>query len=508
MSARVARLFVLSVVAVATCAALGADPQPAGPDWWRFLGRLHPVLVHFPIGLLIAAVFLELIHALFGRERGRPGGAGLWCVVLGALGAGAAAWAGWTNADVETHGRAVASLIETHRWLGIATCAVAGLVALLGLGALRAPGKLTGVYRVGVVLGAIMVGVAGHWGGTIVFGDGYLTAGLFPPKPADQTAPIVEPAPALTPDGRVRTVDFATQIAPIFEARCIECHGPRRAKGRLRLDDRRYVLDEPDEDERVILPGDADASELVYRITLPHGDPDIMPPEDGPLSDDQIELIRTWIDEGAAWGAIAIAPPTAEEPTSEPPAPVGEPEAPAVEPSDAAAEAPADPASIEAALEALREHGAVATRIAQDADWVEVRLDLLDRDVTDADLAMLEPLAPVLASLDLTGTDVTDAGLEHVARLAHLRSLRLGRTTITDAGLVHLTSLTELEYLNLIATPVTDAGLSMLTDLPALRRLYVWGTETTPDGIELFRLLRPDAQIDDGDTLPDVPDGG
>ena len=53
-------------------------------DWiFQFLGRLHPLLVHFPIGLLVAALFMELL-TIGGKRKGLREGTHL-IVHLGAI---------------------------------------------------------------------------------------------------------------------------------------------------------------------------------------------------------------------------------------------------------------------------------------------------------------------------------------------------------------------------------------------------------------------------------------
>ncbi len=272
----------------------------------QLLGRLHPVLVHFPIALLTVAVLFEAYAILIRHQRDKPSAAGLSCVLIGALGAGAAAWAGWINADLEPHARRLTDLIEVHRWLGLTTVALAGVALLAGL--LGATGKarhMTALYRVALILAAGAVTVAGHWGGSIVYGEDYLTEVLFP-KPAQPAthAPTTD-EPLAAPDAvdTTTTVDFATQIAPIFANHCIKCHGPDKAKADLRFDARRFVFDDRDPNEWVIIPGDAFASDLLYMVSLPRDDEDAMPPEGkaDPLTADQITLLELWINEGAAW---------------------------------------------------------------------------------------------------------------------------------------------------------------------------------------------------------------
>jgi hypothetical protein len=93
--------------------------------------------------------------------------------------------------------------------------------------------------------------------------------------------------------------DFESNVLPILRRHCFECHGSKAQEADLRLDQRQAVFDHPS----AITPGDATTSELYRRVTLPAGDPEIMPAIGKPLSKSETELLRRWIDAGAAWPA-------------------------------------------------------------------------------------------------------------------------------------------------------------------------------------------------------------
>ncbi len=97
-------------------------------------------------------------------------------------------------------------------------------------------------------------------------------------------------------------VDFARDIQPLLAERCLLCHGPDEAEGELRLDIAERALGELPSGARAIVPGDADASELVRRL---ESDDEFarMPPDGDPLSKDEIELFRRWIDAGGGFDA-------------------------------------------------------------------------------------------------------------------------------------------------------------------------------------------------------------
>ena len=100
---------------------------------------------------------------------------------------------------------------------------------------------------------------------------------------------------------------FNRDIRPLLSSRCFECHGPdeKTRAADLRFDDREAAL------EWVIVPGEADESELIARLET--DDPEFrMPPADShkkPLTETEIALLKRWIDAGAEyeqhWSFIA-----------------------------------------------------------------------------------------------------------------------------------------------------------------------------------------------------------
>ncbi|GDY21739.1 hypothetical protein LBMAG56_30860 [Verrucomicrobiota bacterium] len=95
-------------------------------------------------------------------------------------------------------------------------------------------------------------------------------------------------------------VDFARDIQPIFSNRCYECHGERKQKSGLRLDDKAVALRGGESTKPAIVPGNSAASRLIQLVS--HSNPDERMPLTGePLSAPQIALLRAWIDQGAIW---------------------------------------------------------------------------------------------------------------------------------------------------------------------------------------------------------------
>jgi len=277
-------------------------------------------------------------------------------------------------------------------------------------------------------------------------------------------------------------VDFAKQILPVLRQNCVKCHGPEKQKGKLRLDSKEAAM-KGGKDGVVIVAGDADKSELYRRITLPKGHDDIMPNEGDPLSKEQTDLVRAWINQGAEWPETVAASETG--------------------PSNPLAGLPADfkPNANEAKVSSkFAQLGVDVRPIAMNVHWTEANFRPQGTNINDATIAPLKEVSS-LTDLNLAGTKITDSGLAAVAALTNLTRLHLELTSLTDAGLAQLKRLANLNYLNLYGTAVTDAGLEHLKGLRNLRHLYVWQTKVTDAGAKNLKAALPNLDISTGAEL-------
>jgi len=134
------------------------------------IGKLHPMLVHFPIGLVLAAAGAEIIAIHTGRPAWRT--IAVANVRVGAAMGAITAVAGWALASapfVEPD-----RLLTWHRWTGLAA-AVSAIGAALASRWSQAPsGRTALVYRTALFGAAALVAIAGHLGATLVWGADFL----------------------------------------------------------------------------------------------------------------------------------------------------------------------------------------------------------------------------------------------------------------------------------------------------------------------------------------------
>jgi ankyrin repeat protein len=120
-----------------------------------------------------------------------------------------------------------------------------------------------------------------------------------------------------SPSGRAATkVDFRRDVQPLLNQYCIECHGPSRQMHGFRLDRRRDAM--RGGTLTVIVPGNSAGSRLYLKLTGDKYGPQ-MPPT-GPLTQEQIDIIKAWIDQGAEWpdDLAGDTPRSAPDPRAEP----------------------------------------------------------------------------------------------------------------------------------------------------------------------------------------------
>jgi mono/diheme cytochrome c family protein len=288
----------------------------------------------------------------------------------------------------------------------------------------------------------------------------------------------------------VAQTDFAKHIQPIFEGRCLECHGAKKQKGDLRLDTKEALL-KGGKDGKV-LAAKAGESELFKRVSLPKDDDDIMPPKGDPLTKEQIDFLKEWINKGAPWPEGLTLNPGEKGKTG------GQAKAPGAE--FAGLVPTKDTAAEQQAIQKLAGMGVSVRPIAQNLKWKEATIRPQDTNKLGEILAELKSV-PSLVQLNLAGQHLKDADLKNIASLSNLQRLHLENNPITDSGLEHLKGLVHLEYLNLYNTQVSDAGLDQLKTLTNLSHLYLWGSKATADGAEKLRKLLPEASINIGEEL-------
>ena len=452
------------------------------PEIVLFFVRLHVLLLHLPIALVVLlALFEALSRSPKYHHAHTSSGIVLAFAVPAVVLTVACGWLLSWSGGYDPH------TLSWHKWTGVATASLLIFSALLYRLELRKP------YRVCVFSSALVLVAASHFGGSLTHGSDYLVR--YAPGPFRRWLAPGGSSPASPAQAGAVSAPtvFSSAVQPVFARNCVPCHGPEKTKGGLRLDTFEAMLKGGENGPAIVLgkPGD---SLVLKRIQLPASSDDHMPPPGKPQpTADDIALLQWWLQAGAPTDKAAAElklPPNISRRLQPDSGEVSKPAMARVVP----------PMRLEKALPiAARmadELGIVIAPLSQNEPWLQFNAAVAGTNFGDSQLSKLSPLRLSVRWLDLSGTAVTDAGLLQIRQMPNLTRLHLEHTSLTDAGLGALSALENLEYLNLYGTEISDLGLEHLQNLPNLRQLYLWQTKVSLEAATNFAQARTDtAQI-------------
>ncbi|MCE7063388.1 c-type cytochrome domain-containing protein [Dyadobacter sp. CY343] len=464
--------------------------------WPIFIGRFHPVIVHLPIGFLLILALLEIMQR-FSKIRVSQDMLRyilLWSAISSTL----ACVAGYLLAS---GGGYQEMLLSNHQWQGIAVAAFSWIAWIVGADQFRKKiqsGRVFYFATLGIAVALTLA--AGHQGGSLTHGEGYLTQHT--PEPF-RSITGMQPSPEQADNGHRITdiqqaVVYTDIVKPILERRCTQCHNASKQKGDLRMD-QIAMLVKGGESGPALITGNSAQSKMILRCMLPENDDKHMPPKGKPqLTQDEILLLSWWIDKGApAEKRVAdlkisgqIEPALATIVSN---ANSAAPER-AMKPSLFSKEIPK--ANVKD-IEALRAAGLIVNNLSNDQHFLEVSA-VNSPGFDDGECTLLTPLSEQVTWLKLAGTNITDTALSHIAALKNLSKLHLEHTAITDRGLAQLKNLTHLEYLNLTHTKITDTGLKTIASMKSLKSIYVWQSAVTDSAVAQLTRQYPKLSIVNG----------
>lgn len=470
------RLGVLALAPILFVAALLLFLPPDGnerAEWAQFIGRFHPLTVHFPIALFLLAPVLELVGRNSRLSYLRPSTG--FVLGLATLSATGAATLGWCLAR---SGGYSGPLLTQHMWGGISLAAVCWVCWMLSVHDTEA--RLGLLYAIALATGVVLVAWTGYRGGQLSLGENHLIEHM--PAGLRRTLGLSSSG---GPARAAANTFYGARIEPIFAARCFACHGPDKHKANLRLDSYSSLM-KGGKDGPVVKAGNVQGSDLFRRIGLPPDNDDFMPKEGKkPLPADEVKAIELWIAAGASdtlpVDAIKDAPAGSAVPNV-----VAEVSFAEV---DAAAVTKLRSVVAPVLAELQKQFPNTLQYESRGSANLFLNASILGPKFGDSDLAALAPLAEHITVADLSRTAITDRSVTAIAAMKRLRVLRLMNTRITDTTVQGLGGLDQLESLSVFGTRVTAAALPAMARLPKLQHLYAAET-AIPPGISIPESLK------------------
>lgn len=421
------------------------------PVWLQPVGRMHTLMLHFPIVLLLLAMFLDFFSFKKQElsEKNHPNFSQKLLLVGSLLTAITVIMGLFLSREDGYSG----SSLQWHKWTGAGTLFLVSIVYFV---------RNTNWYKpvtakaAGIVILFVLI-AAGHYGASLTHGENF----ILQPVTGDKGRHIVPVEQAIV---------FEDVIKPILEKKCAGCHNPDKMKGELILTDSISIM-KGGKSGKLFIPGDADLSLILERIHLPWEEKKHMPPEGKPqLTSQETLLIRLWIQNNADFNkkvtafpaddslrlaaSIYLQPPLTEEKFE-----------------FAAAD--------EKTIESLNTNYRTIRPIAEESPALAV--NIYNAAVYNSkQLKELDAVKDKIVSLNLDKLPVKDEDLKIVSQFENLRKLELNFTDVTSKGVKELVRLQNLRSLTLSGVKINFQDLKeQLSAMRTLKMISVWNTGLT-----------------------------
>lgn len=426
-----------------------------------FFGRLHPLVVHLPIGFLILAILLSN-WKIKPNASLTKGVQIIW--VLSFISALFSAIAGWLLAQ---NGYYIDELLKQHQWTGIllVVLSFAGLIFHLSL--FKIPSILK---KINHLLILIFLVVVGHFGGNLTHGENYLFE--FAPKPLAKLIGTEEGSQKIQRKIPDSVQVYEDLIQPLFASKCMACHNEKITRGGLDMTSTKNLfaggLSGPG-----ITPFSAKKSLIFKRVTLSQNKMQFMPPTGIPMTYEELQLLEWWVNEGA----VLNTPITDLSTNIKIEALLLNNFELDIRPKPWYEKIKLNPLD-SIAYQELEDHQFTIRTLSIENNLLDIRFT--GEQINNSDLQILARYAPYITWLNLSDSDLKDKNLEVLSKMENITRLSLQNNAITSETLAPLKNLQHLEILNLHNTRVDDEIFNYLKNIKSLKKVFLWNTLISP----------------------------
>lgn len=438
---------------------------------FEVFGRFHPLFLHLPIGILALAFLMELLskkdkYVGLQTAIGFALEVGMWSSLLAAVSGYVLSLEGGYDED----------LLWLHKWLGIGTAAIAIVVYILYRNKKSDLGKKLYLPTFGGLM--LLMGAAGHQGGSLTHGSDFLIEPLTSSKKSERKE-IAD----------INEADvFNDVIQPILEERCVSCHSHSKTKGALLMESVEG-LKKGGTSGAFLQAGSIGNSLFLQRINMPMEEKEHMPPKGKKqLTSKEISLLEWWVDQGASYTKnVGEIPKTEEIETI-------------LKQYEQSANSVLTLDIVPAAagtIATLQQADIKISKVLVDNPFLSVSL----RGRKDLNASVFESLGKIASQvliLDLSDTNLNDELFAQVKNFPHLQKLSIQKTEVTGSTFDAISDLEYLENLNVYSTSLNDEAVDFITKIKSLKKLYVWDTEITKIRINQLKEEFPLIMVNDG----------
>ena len=425
------------------------------PPVLQAIGRMHPLLLHLPIGLLVISFILWI-----ARKSIDPGSFQNIFILVLHVTAFTACLTALMGFFLSKEGGYENDLLQTHKILGIITAILSYLLLLIYQSSPQ-KGALV-VTTLTVSLMALLVG--SHFGSNLTHGEGFVFQPL--QKEEEFKEEIITDSSTL----------YAAAIKPILRSKCFSCHNEKKSKGELVMTSEEKILS-GGKNGPIWKSGDALNSHIIQKINLPEDDKKHMPPKGKPqLNQQEIEFLFTWIQAGADMKRKLNE--YSENDTLKILA-TKFIRLPAKDSEKTYAFGPASAAIIK------KLNGPFCAVFPLSESSPALQADFFVREKFDRkNLDQLTAVKEQLVVLNLNNMPLKDEDMKIVGQFTNLEKLILNNSLITNNGIVELKKLKKLQSISLSGTKIDKNAAQHLIQLDSLKEVFVWNTKITATDID------------------------
>jgi uncharacterized membrane protein len=446
------------------------------PQWLQPLGRMHPMLLHFPIVLLLVSLIMEFFQFKI-NEDSRVFYKSITSKIMfsGILLAAITVIMGIFLSLEEAYEGG--DVLNWHKWSGVSIVFLASLIFIFK----ASSWYNDAVAKAGAIILSLSIVLAGHFGAVLTHGENF----------------VLEPVTksSLVPIEQALVYDHVIQ--PIFQEKCVSCHSDEKLKGKLKLTDSVSII-KGGKTGKLYVPGDPKVSLLLERIHMPLSNKKHMPPSGKPqLSPEEVRILFNWIKDRPDFKKRVLDLPATDSIRILAAARLQ----PAVKKVDVYDFAAAD----EETIQDLNNFYRMVSPVSMESPALAVSF-FSKSAYNSKSLEELSEIKEQIVSLRLSRMPVKDDDLDFISKLKELRKLDLNFTDINGSGLKDLSALKNLQVLSLSGTKVKVQQLLPLISNKNLRELSVWNTSLTEKDILQLKKANSSLNIitgfkDDGATL-------
>ena len=440
-----------------------------------FLGSLHPLIVHLPIGIVLLTIAIDVFMRNKNNSIQRVITMGWFFSFFSGL---LAALFGWFLGD---NGYYFESQITIHRWSGVALVGlffIIWILRYLNFRFSRSTNRSINMTAIFLLL------VTGHYGGEMTHGQNYLFENLPYVKKKISVMSISEVKRSETDSIFV----YEDLVYPVFEEKCMACHNQNQTYGGLNMSSFESIV-KGGKSGAGIQKGSPFESLVYKRVSFPQNHPKFMPPTGVPLSYDQIAILEWWIDNGAERQmpvTLARKEPKIQR-LMELQYGLDLREKSYLETLELRALSQND-------LKALEDERYIWRFLNPEESFLDVKFSA--KKIQTSDLLNIQKVKENVTWLNLTDSMLNDDHLNYLSAFPNLTRLKIQRNqSVTDSGIEALKELKNLNELNLYGTRISDAAFISLGKIKSLKKLFVWNTLVTPGGIQSFIEQHPEVEV-------------